>query len=65
MSKVEYIEKLLSDTKKAMRELQEYREAGRIDETFYTKEMDRLEIVEKNLKKDRTKAKQADVGRNK
>ncbi len=51
MSKAEYIKMLLNDTKKAMRELQEYRDSGRINETFYTKEMDRLKIIEKNLKK--------------
>ncbi len=51
MSKAEYIKMLLSDTKKAMRELQEHRDSGRIDEDFYIREMDRLKIIEKNLKK--------------
>ncbi len=51
MNNESYKEKLLKDTKKAMQELREYRDAGRIDEDFYTEEMERLEIVEKNLKK--------------
>ncbi len=51
MNKESYREKLLKDTKKAIQELKEYRDAGRIDEDFYREEMERLEIVEKNLKK--------------
>ncbi len=49
--KKKYIEMLLSDTKKALKELQEHKDGGRIDEDFYIREMDRLKIIEKNLKK--------------